>query len=81
MGRLGCLNLNGMKQETKILPIGQGEGDLLILRAIVESGYRGPIGILNHRDIDAEEGLRQNIEGLKKLLGQLGDKDALKTYE
>ena len=42
--------------------------------------YRGPIGILNHRDIDAEDGLKQNIEGLKKLLEQLGDKTALKTY-
>jgi sugar phosphate isomerase/epimerase len=77
---LWCLNLNGMKQGTKILPIGQGEDDLGILKAIVASGYRGPIGILNHLDIDADVGLTQNIEGLKKLLGQLGDEAALKTY-
>jgi sugar phosphate isomerase/epimerase len=63
-----------------ILPIGQGKNDLGILEAIVESGYRGPIGILNHRDIDAEAGLKQNIEGLKKLLERLGDKTALNTY-
>jgi sugar phosphate isomerase/epimerase len=77
---LWCLNLNGMKAGTKILPIGQGEDDLSILKAIVASGYRGPIGILNHLDIDAEVGLQQNIEGLKKLLAQLGDAAALKTY-
>jgi sugar phosphate isomerase/epimerase len=69
---LWCLNLNGMKQGADILPIGQGEDDLGILKTIVQSGYRGPIGILNHRDIDAEEGLKQNIEGLKKLAKQLG---------
>jgi sugar phosphate isomerase/epimerase len=53
---LWCLNLNGMKQGTEILPLGQGEDDLGVLKAIVQSGYRGPIGILNHRDIDAEGG-------------------------
>jgi sugar phosphate isomerase/epimerase len=78
---LWCLNLNGMKSGTKILPIGEGEDDLGILKAILASGYRGPIGILNHRDIDAEEGLRQNIEGLKTLLAKLGDEAALKTYK
>ena len=77
---LWCLNLNGMKPGTMILPIGQGADDLGILKTIVQSGYRGPIGILNHRDIDAEEGLKQNLEGLKSLLGQLGDTAALKTY-
>lgn len=78
---LWCLNLNGMKPGTKILPLGQGENDLDLLKAIVASGYRGPIGILNHRDIDAEEGLRQNIEGLKGLLRQLGDQATLKTFQ
>jgi sugar phosphate isomerase/epimerase len=69
---LWCLNLNGMKQGADILPLGQGDDDLGILKTIVQSGYRGPIGILNHRDIDAEEGLKQNIDGLKKLSEQLG---------
>lgn len=68
---LWCLNLNGMKPGTMILPLGQGSDDLGILKTIVASGYRGPIGILNHRDIDAEEGLKQNIDGLKKLVEQL----------
>jgi sugar phosphate isomerase/epimerase len=78
---LYCLNLNGMKQGTEILPIGQGEDDLGILKTIAASGYRGPIGILGHRgDLDAEEALKQNIEGLKKLLEEMGDTRALKTY-
>lgn len=77
---LWCLNLNGMKEGTKILPLGQGDDDLGILKSIVASGYRGPVGILNHRDIDAEEGLKQNIEGLKKLLKQLGNTTAIETY-
>ena len=77
---LYCLNLNGMKPGTKILPIGQGEDDLAILKTIRDSGYRGPIGILNHRDIDAEVGLKENIDGLKALLEKLGDREALATY-
>jgi sugar phosphate isomerase/epimerase len=69
---LWCLNLNGMKEGADILPLGQGDDDLGVLKTIVESGYRGPIGILNHRDIDAEVGLKQNLDGLKRLVEQLG---------
>jgi len=32
-------------------------------------GYKGPIGILDHRDeLDAEQSLRENLEGLAKLI-------------
>ncbi len=68
-----ALNLNGMtrggdKKGAKLLPIGQGEYDREILRVIRESGWTGPIGVLNHTDLDAEERLRENIEGLERLL-------------
>ena len=66
-----CLNLNGMNTggEPKILPIGQGEHDARIIRIILDSGYAGPIGILDHRpELDAEISLRQNLEGLDALL-------------
>ncbi|MGV3531802.1 MAG: DUF6797 domain-containing protein [Chthoniobacteraceae bacterium] len=68
-----ALNLNGMtrdgdKKNAKILPIGQGEFDAEILRVIRESGWKGPIGILNHTDADAEEQLRKNLDGLDRLL-------------
>ena len=77
-----CLNLNGMKKAgPKILPLGQGDDDLALLRTIRDSGYSGPLGILNHReDLDAETGLTQNLTGLKHLLHQLNDPEALKTH-
>jgi len=79
-----CLNLNGMNDNAKpkILPVGQGIHDRALLKIIRDSGYAGPIGILGHRaDIDAEQALRRNLVGLKKLLRQLGETEAAKTYE
>ncbi len=79
---LTCVNLNGMtKGGPKILPLGQGEEDLKILKMIRDSGYKGPIGILDERSyLDAELSLRENLDGLKNLLKELGDDAALKTY-
>ncbi len=79
---LYAVNLNGMKAgAAKILPIGQGDRELEMLKVIRSSRYRGPIGILNHIETqDAEVGLRSNIEGLKLLLRQMGDTAALATY-
>jgi hypothetical protein len=69
---LYCLNLNGMtKGGEKILPIGAGELDLALLKTIRDSGYAGPIGILNHTDLDAEKRLKDNLDGLDRLLQQL----------
>jgi len=78
-----CLNLNGMNTDAKpmILPLGKGQHDKALLRAIQASGYAGPIGILDHRDsVDAEQSLRENLDGLQGLLRDLGDEAALKTY-
>jgi len=78
-----CLNLNGMNPggNPKILPIGRGEHDADMLRVILESGYDGPIGILDHRgELDAEKSLRENLDGLKGVLRQIGDERALRTY-
>lgn len=80
---LFCLNLNGMNDgaNPKILPIGQGPHDAAMFKTIRDSGYAGPIGILDHRsDIDAEEALRANLDGLKTVLEKLGDNHALATY-
>ncbi len=79
---LMAVNLNGMKKDAPmILTLGEGDRELGMLRVIRDSGYHGPIGLLNHRtDQDAEVGLRNNMAGLEKLLRQLGDKAALKTY-
>lgn len=69
-----CLNLNGMNtgEEPKILPVGQGQHDAALLRIILDSGYEGPIGIIDHRaDLDAEASLRENLEGLARMLDKL----------
>jgi sugar phosphate isomerase/epimerase len=79
-----CVNLNGMNDaaQPKILPIGSGQHERAMMEALKRSGYVGPIGILCHReDMDAEVALKQNLDGLKKVLKQMGDEAALKTYE
>ena len=79
MPYLRTLCLNGMDKEgdrhgRKILPLGQGSLDLELLRVICASGYTGPIGILGHTDDDAEERLRDNLDGLDWLVPQLTGK-------
>ena len=66
-----CLNLNGMNTgaKPKILALGKGEHEDRMLKILIESGYEGPIGILDHQNhLDAEESLRANLDGLKKFL-------------
>ncbi len=77
-----CVNLNGMAAAgPKILPLGQGDDDGALLELVAQSGYGGPIGILDHRpDMDAEESLRQNLDGLQVLLAARGDAASLATY-
>ena len=62
---------NGDKIGKKILPLGQGDLDLTLLRFVQNSGWHGPVGILNHTDEDAEARLRDNLEGLDWLVRQL----------
>ena len=75
-----CLNINGMVRASslakdpslKIVPVGAGEADGLLIRAIIASGYVGPIGVLDHRnELDAEQSLRQNLDGLQKIVTEL----------
>ncbi|KLU05617.1 Glucose dehydrogenase, PQQ-dependent [Rhodopirellula islandica] len=65
---LHCLNLNGMNDgaNPKILGISKGKHEQDMIRVVAESGYQGPIGILDHRpELDAKESLLENIEGLR----------------
>ncbi len=78
---LYVLNLNGMVKDgeklgKKILPLGQGDLDLGLLKVVVASGYKGPIGILGHTNDDAEERLLDNLDGFNWLLPQLDGKAA-----
>lgn len=73
---LMALNLNGMIPRgdqigQKIVPLGAGSLDGQLLKTIRESGYHGPIGILNHTDNDAEARLLDNLDGLRWLEKQL----------
>ena len=87
---LEILNLNGMFSGEdgvthKIAPIGQGDLDVELLSAIVDSGYQGPFGILNHTQLDAEERLHDNLQGLAWVAARIdGDasapKPAMKTW-
>lgn len=81
MPHLLYLNLNGMDPDgeakgRKILPLGVGTEDLRVLKLIRDSGYAGPIGILNHTNEDAEGRLQDNLDGLRWLLPQLDGKPA-----
>jgi sugar phosphate isomerase/epimerase len=77
--KLLALNLNGMQTDgerigKKILVIGQGDRDREWLRVISQSGFRGPIGILNHTDLDARQRLVENLEGLERLVREAASK-------
>ena len=70
-----CVNVNGMvpasqmTPDTKIVSLGRGQNEADMLKIVHACGYRGAIGILDHRpDMDAEESLRQNLIGLKRLV-------------
>lgn len=76
-----CLNLNGMndRAEPKILGIGKGKHERVMIREIIASGYDGPIGILDHRnELDAEESLRENLVGLRQIREEIssGNQDS-----
>ena len=73
-----CVNLNGMADanlvneetlENKILTIGTGTHEYAMIKEVVDSGYTGPIGIIDHRnELDSEVAFVENIRGLKDLL-------------
>ena len=80
MPHLSAVNLNGMNWKDAdydgggalILPLGQGDYELTMMRQLAESGYRGPIGIIDHRSgVDAQVALRENLDGLVKLREKL----------
>lgn len=69
-----CLNLNGMNPGAapKILRIGRGSHESEMIRAILKSGYSGPIGIIDHESSeDTEVVLRENLAGLESLIREI----------
>ena len=79
-----ALNIAGIKKGPpgKVVAVGQGDSEELMMQIIAQSKYTGTIGIINEdTDPDAEKGLIININGLKKILKNLGYDIALKTYQ
>jgi len=71
---LHCLNLNGMNDnaQPKIVGLGKGQHEKEMLKVVLDSGYTGPIGILDHRGVlDARESLEENLQGLRWLENEL----------
>lgn len=72
-----ALNLNGMVKDgestgRKILTIGEGDQEQAMIAAVADSGWKGPVGILNHRaDQDAEIILKANRDGLGVVVEKL----------
>jgi len=82
MPYLNTVNLNGMeKGGEKILPLGEGNLELDMMNTLQKLGFQGAIGILGHKDDeDVKISLQRNLDGMKKLLTQMGNDEALKTY-
>lgn len=77
MPHLLAVNLNGMEVDgdqrgRKILHLGEGDQELGMMRIIRESGWQGPVGIIDHREeTDSEETLKNNLRGLDWLRREL----------
>ncbi|MES2572673.1 MAG: TIM barrel protein, partial [Verrucomicrobiota bacterium] len=72
-----AVNVTGMVEdgETKLMPPSQGKFELGMLRVILQSGWRGPIGLIAEQGGDAEVTLGNYLRGLewlKKELTQAG---------
>ena len=71
------MNVTGMVEngESKIMPPSQGKFELAMLRTVLDSGWRGPIGLIAEQGGDTEVTLANYLRGLewcKKELAQPG---------
>jgi len=52
-----------------------------MLKTLKASGYNGALGIICHIETeDARVVLDRNLKGLRSLLSEMGEDEALKTY-
>lgn len=81
---LYALNLSGLKGKNpaKVVPVGDGDIEANMIRIVQESGYIGPVGIINEETHpDAKQGLLMNMHRVEKVLKHLGYNREVKTYE
>ena len=58
--------------DPKILPLGEGDHEIDMLRTVKESGYKGLIGVIDHdKNIAPEKNLGNNLNALKEIWIQL----------
>lgn len=68
-----ALNVTGMVKdgESKLMPPSQGDYELGMMRTVLESGWRGPVGLIAEQGGDAEVTLSNNLRGLERLRKEL----------
>jgi len=72
MPYLSAVNLNGMRSDAKIYPLGQGEHEKGMVKTLLDAGYRGPFGILGHDEkVDVKFQLERNLAGYKSIMKSL----------
>jgi hypothetical protein len=60
------------KNENRVMQIGSGKHEKEMIANLITQGYKGPVGVIGHvATRDVEEVLRENLEGLEKLLAEL----------
>ena len=76
-GYVSAINVSGVAEDgdlngKKILYVGEGDHEERMLRTILDSGWRGSVGVLSHRtEVDAAVALRRNMSGLAELVRAL----------
>jgi len=80
---LTTVNLNGMKGTGfEIRTLGEGDRELELMKKLKASGFNGSIGIIGHTENeDVKLVLQGNLAGLKRLLPEMGETEALNTYQ
>jgi len=73
---LYAVNLNGLPADTANYPnvrfVGTDASELALMRVIRDSGWTGPVGMINERtNLDAAEGMARNLLGLAWLRKEL----------
>lgn len=64
-----AINITGLEgtRPAQVVPVGQGNVEFEMMKIIEESGYQGPIGIINEDFAqDAKIGLQMNLKGIEK---------------
>jgi len=73
MPYLSTVNINGMQVDgPKILTVGEGNVEKRMLATLLDSGFKGNIGIIGHlEEEDVKTVLQRNLKGLETIASEL----------